>query len=291
MGEATTAGGVTTFRFATASRPPGEFRTADGSTGFSLVATAADPFGASRPGRPSRWWPSATGPRWSGWRSRRRWWRTSTTPRAGLRRHLAPGHLRGPDGDPLRVDGSVGDAACAAFTISGGAARVACQRAYAPAPGLPPLSAFLGDHRVVTSASDAWVQVSSPTTVNIQDGAPSATAFSGAVESCYCPCPKWSADGSTCLGQGHWTTDATVVPLPVTANDADGDPVQVTYGGAAINGGAQKTVLPTGCGATLNRPSLPVTVAVTIDDGLARVSTTSTVTSVFCSRAGLACTP
>jgi len=80
-------------------------------------------------------------------------------------------------------------------------------------------------------------------------------------------------------------------PLPVLANDADGDPVQVTYGGATPGGGAQKTVLPGSCGATLNSPSLPVTVTVTIDDGVARAQTTSTVTGVSCSLAGAACTP
>jgi hypothetical protein len=289
-GQVTTAGGVASFRFTTPIARPGEFRGLDGSTGFSLVATAADPFGASgradvpvvalnRSPVVKLALPAAVVAH-------------QYDPTLGLYVATSPlATFEDPDGDPLRVDGSVGDATCAAFSISGGAARVTCQRAYSPASGLPPLAAFVGDHRVVGSASDAWEQVGSPTTVNIQDGAPSAIAFSGAVESCYCPCPKWSADGSTCLGQGHWTTDSTVVPLPVTATDADGDPVQVTYSGAAINGGAQKTVLPTGCGATLNRPSLPVTVAVTIDDGLARASTTSTVTGLFCSRAGLACTP
>jgi hypothetical protein len=56
-------------------------------------------------------------------------------------------------------------------------------------------------------------------------------------------------------------------------------------------GGAQKTALPGSCAAILVSPVLPITVQVTIDDGLARAQTTSRVTGVFCSTAGLACTP
>jgi hypothetical protein len=289
-GAATTAGGVASFRFTTPVGLPGEFRQRDGSTGFSLVATATDPFGAmgrsahpvvalDRPPVIKQGLPVAL---------------VAHRYDAAQGRYVATAPLatfEDPDGDPLRIDGSTGDPACATFSISGGAAGVACQRAYAVAPGLPPLASFLGDHRVVASASDGWEQVSSPTSVNIQDGAPSATAYSGTVESCFCACPKWSADGASCLGTARWTVDTTQVPLPVLANDADGDPVQVTYGALPYTGLAQKTVLPASCGAVLTNPALPITVQVTIDDGLGRVQTSSTVTGVTCATAGLACTP
>ncbi len=288
-GEATTAGGVTTFRFATAVALPGQFRLRDGTTGFSLVATAADPFGAAGRvevpvlalNRP----PVVKLPRL-----------TVVVPHRYdtiLKAYLATAPLatfEDPDGDPLRTSGSAGDAACATFTLSGGAASVACQSPYAVAPGLPPLASFLGDHRVVASANDGWEQVTSPTTVNLQDGAPSATPFEGVVDSCFCACSKWSADGSTCVGTGSWVVDTTSVPLPVLGNDADGDPVQVTFS-PAVAGGAQKTVLPTSCSATLVNPTLPITVQVTIDDGLAQAKTTSRVTGVRCTTAGQACVP
>jgi hypothetical protein len=289
-GEATTSGGVATFRFATSVSLPGEFRSSGGATGFSLVATAADPFGAfgrldvpvvalNRPPVIRQALPSVV---------------VAHRYDAPLGAYLATASLstfEDPDGDPLRTDYSVGDPACATFSLSGGVASVACRRAYAIVPGLPSLASFLGDHRVVPSAWDGWEHVASATTVNIQDGAPSATPFVGAVDSCFCVCGKWSADGSTCVGQAKWVVDAASVPLPVLANDADGDPVQVTYSGATPYGGAQKTVLPGSCGATLDNPVLPITVQVTIDDGLARAQTTSRITGVYCSTAGQACTP
>ena len=109
------------------------------------------------------------------------------------------------------------------------------------------------------------------------------------VESCFCACSKWSVDGSTCLG-ARWVADTASMPLPVLADDADGDPVQVTFSPAAASG-AQKTVLPASCDDTLRNPTLPLTVLVTIDDGVGRVQTTSTVTGVSCPTAGQACVP
>jgi hypothetical protein len=288
-GLAGTAGGVTTFRFATAIAAPEQFRPADGTTGFSLVATAADPFGASarlevpvvalnRPPVMRQALSSVVA--------------HSYDPATRAYVAIAPlVTVEDPDGDPIRTSGSVGDAACASFTISGGVLSVSCRLAYDLAAGLPPLASFLGDHAVAPGIADGWERVGWATTVTIQDRAPLATPFEGVVDSCFCSCAKWSADGSTCVGQAKWVADASSVPLPVRVSDADGDPLQVSYAGAPIGGGTQKTVLPGSCDATLVDPVLPITVQVTVDDGQARTQTTSRVTGVSCSTAGQACVP
>jgi hypothetical protein len=287
-GEATTAGGVTSFRFASATSMPGAFRAADGSSRFSLEATAADPFGAAttlavpiaignRPPVLTRASAAvAVGHRYD----------------QGLQAYVASATLSSfedPDGDPLRADGSVGDATCSSFAFVGTEGRVECASRYSPVTGVPPLASFVGDHPVVLRAYDGWEGPSRATVVNVQDGAPTATAFAGVVESCFCACSKWSGDGSSCIG-AHWVADAASMPLPVMAGDADGDPVQVTFSPATASG-AQKTVLPDGCGDTLRNPTLPLTVLVTIDDGVGRVQTASTVTGVSCPTAGQACVP
>jgi len=289
-GQATTASGLVTFRFTTPVALPAEFRLADGSTGFSLSAAAADAFGATgllevpvvALNRPPvvklRREASAVAHRYE--------------PAQGAYRATAQlATFEDPDGDPLQVVGGSGDPQCGVPTISAGAASVTCGLAYSIAPGLPQLAPLIGSHLVLATAGDGWEQVTSDTIVQIQDSAPTVTAFRGDVESCFCECPKWSADGSTCVGQWRWKVDTTSVPLPVLAGDSDGDPVQVTFAGAPVVGGPQKTVLPGSCGGMLSYPILPVEVQISIDDGLARVQTSSTVTGVTCSTAGQACTP
>lgn len=288
-GQASTAGGVTTFLFATTLDSPAAFRSASGATRFSLAATAADPFGASaslvvpvvignRPPVLRRASASAVVPHRYDW-ARHAW--VATAPLAAF---------EDPDGDPLSAEGSAGDPACRAFSFTGGDGRVDCSSAWAPASGPPPLASLVGAHAVELRAFDGWEGATSATAVDVQNGAPTATPFDGVVESCFCDCSKWNADGSACVGQWRWVTDASSVPLPVQAGDPDGDPVQVTYS-PAVASGPQKTVAPTACGDTLVNPSFPVTVQVTIDDGLGRVQTTSRVTGVACATAGQACTP
>jgi hypothetical protein len=290
FGEAVTAGGTTIFRFATPVSTPGYFREANGATPFSLIATAADPFGAigrlavplvalNRP-------PVVKQPLYA----------------VSVAHHYDPARsayvataplatFEDPDGDPLLIDASLGDPTCGAFSSAAGAVSVDCALSYTVGAGRPPLASFVGSHALVARASDGWAQVDSNTTVSIQDGAPTVRAFDGVVESCICLCSKWSPDGSTCVGKGAWAVDRASVPLPVQASEADGDPVQVTFSGATPSGGAQKTVLPGSCGGTLANPVLPVTVQVTIDDGLLPVQTSSRVSGVSCAQAGTPCTP
>ncbi len=289
-GEALTADGTTVFRFATPVATPWSFRQANGATGFSLVATAADPFGATgrlavplvalnRPPVVKQALPTVS---------------VAHRYDAARRAYVATAPLatfEDPDGDPLLADGSLGDSVCRSFSSAAGALSVDCALAYTVGSGRPPLASFAGSHAVMARASDGWAHVDSATTVSIQDGRPAAQPFDGEVESCICLCSKWSDDGSTCLGKGAWVADRAIVPLPVLASEADGDPVQVTFSGATPVGGAQKTVLPGSCGGMLTSPTLPVTVQVTIDDGLLQVQTSSTVRGVTCPEAGTPCTP
>lgn len=287
-GEATTAGGVTTFRFATALSAPSEFRAVDGSSGFSLVATSADPFGASsslsvpidignRPPVLKRASTAVTVPH-------------RYDPVLGA--YVASASLSAfedPDGDPISTDGSRGDASCHSFAINAGEGSVACSLAYTPAPGLPPLASFAGDHRLVLQAFDGWEGATQATVVNVQNGVPTATALEGVAESCLCACVKWDYDTSSCA-TWKWRTNPAYVQLPVSAADADGDPVQVTYV-PAVAIGSQQTVFTNGCSTWLNSPTLPLTVQVTIDDGVGKIQTTSRITGVTCSKAGQICGP
>jgi hypothetical protein len=290
FGEAVTADGATIFRFATPVSTPRSFRQANGATSFSLVATAADPFGATgrldvplvalnRPPVVKQQQPAVS---------------VAHHYDAARGAYVATAPLatfEDPDGDPLLPEGSLGDPACRAFSSVAGAVSVDCTLAYAVSDGRPPLASFVGSHTLLARASDGWDLVGSNTTVSIQDGAPTVRAFDGVVDSCVCLCSKWSADGSTCVGKATWAVDRVNVPLPVQASEADGDPVQVTFSGATPLGGAQKTALPGSCDGMLIDPVLPITVQVTIDDGLVPVQTSSRVSDVRCAQAGTTCTP
>jgi hypothetical protein len=286
MGEATTANGVTTFRFATALAAPAEFRAVDGTSPFSLVATSADPFGASgtlgvpvtisnRPPVLRRASASVTVPhRYD----------------PALQAYVASAPLSAfedPDGDPLTTEGSRGDASCWHFALAGGEGSVACARGYLPAPGLPPLAGFAGDHALVLQAFDGWEGATQATVVSIQNGAPAGTPLEGLADSCTCTCTRWDADTGTCA-TSQWRINSTMVPLPVSATDADGDPVQVSYLPAAY-GGSERTVFAGDASTWLANPVLPLTVQVSLDDGVSRVQTTSRITGVTCSRLGQSC--
>jgi hypothetical protein len=287
-GEAISGAGGTTFRFSGSVSSPRQFSPPNGTTPFSLVATATDPLGATgrlevpvfalnRPPVLKLGLPSAVvSHRYDPARAAY----VATAPLATF---------EDPDGDPLVQVGATGDDACARVAVSAGAASVSCELPYKVAAGLPALASFTGSHRVVARVTDGWVQVEAGTLVSIQDGAPTARPYSGTVESCSCFCAKWSADGLTCLGTPTYRVDTTSVPLPVLVDEADGDPVLVSFSGATPVGGAQKTVLPGSVSGFLASPQLPITVQFTIDDGLAQTQASSTVTGVICAQIGQAC--
>jgi hypothetical protein len=192
-----------------------------------------------------------------------------------------------PDGDPLTTEGSRGDASCSHFALVGGEGSVACDWAYLPAPGLPPLAALAGDHALVLRAFDGWEGATQATVVNIQNGAPAATPREGLADSCTCTCTRWDFDTGTC-GTSQWRINPALVPLPVSATDADGDPLLVSYLPAAYFG-SQRTVFAGDASTWIANPVLPLTVQVTLDDGVSRVQTTSRITGVTCSKQGQGC--
>ncbi len=284
----TTAAGVAWFGFATAVGWPTEFRTASGATGFTLQASSVDPFGAAttlpvavvvgnRPPLVRATVARIVVPH------------RYDAGRGAWVAAASPASFEDPDGDPLLPGPGGDDPACRTVAVTGGAGQVECTLAYAPASGLPPLASFVGDHRVPVGVTDGWAAVAAPSTVSIQNGSPALRPFAGTVESCACRCAKWNADGNACLGQPTEVVNTAVVPLPVLVDEADGDPLQVTFTGVIPAGGDQKTVLPGSCAAILYNPTLPVTVQVTVDDGVVQSQTASTVIGVTCPSLGRPC--
>jgi hypothetical protein len=198
------------------------------------------------------------------------------------------GAFEDPDGDPLLADGSLGHGPCATFHFTGGDGQVDCVLPYTPAPGLPPLATLVGDHPVVLRAFDGWEGATSSTTVNVQNGAPTGVAVDRPVEACTCVCTDLDVETGACNGSRIWMADTTFVQFEVRAADADGDPVQVSYD-ITTAGGDQRTVMPEQAGAMLIQPYLPITVQVTIDDGIGQAHTSSTVSGVTCAQAGQTC--
>jgi hypothetical protein len=286
-GEATTSAGTTTFRFTTPVGLPSQFRAPDGRTGFTLVAGAADSFGAT--GRLEVAIVALNRPP-----VRRLAVSSLAVPhvydfaRASYTATALVATFEDPDGDPLVPSGATGDDHCAGVTVVAGAATVGCAYPYTVSPGLPPLAAFMGDHPVTVAVTDGWELASSASRINIQNGAPSATPYEGPTEACVCVCAKAQADG-TCMGSAHMAIDWANVALPVIAFDADGDPVRVTYDVPTIGGATERTVLPWEAGTAYTNPSPPLKVNISVDDGVSRVTTTSTLTSVFCPVAGDLC--
>jgi hypothetical protein len=288
-GEATTSAGTATFRFTTPVERPAEFRQLDGRTGFTLVAGAADSFGAAgrlevavvalnRPPVLKQVFTRVVVPH--RYDSR-------------LHRYTATATLavfEDPDGDPLGSWGPSGDPDCG-VTFAGGAASLTCQHFYAPGFGLPPLSGFVGNHRVTLTASDGWEQASAAASLDVQDGAPAVSSSTGTVEACRCYCPKMNPDGTACIGGYRWAPDPDLVPLPVTADDADGDPLQVTTSVPNASGETVRTIMAYAASTTLARPTLPLDVLVTVDDGVSRTQATIRLTGVTCQDSGVTCVP
>jgi hypothetical protein len=283
----TASAGLATFSFATATGWPAEFRSASGATGFSLEASATDPFGAvtalpvavligNRPPVVKTVTGRVLVPHHHD-AARGAWIATA-----------APASFEDPDGDPLLPGPPGPDPTCRTVAVTAGVVQVECAKAYGPAPGLPPLAAFVGDHQVAAGVSDGWESTSPTVSINIQNGSPSLQPFQGAVESCLCRCVRMDPEGIDCLSSTYGVNTAAV-PLPFQVGEADGDPLQVTFTGVTPYGGAQRTAYPSALATTMTHPVLPVTVQITVDDGVVQAQTTSTVTGVTCPRMGQAC--
>jgi hypothetical protein len=280
---------VASFRFATRASARSEFRQVDDSTGFSLVGQGADALGATgglvvevrvgnRPPVMDLYRGTALAAH-----------RYDAAARA-YRADATLSAFSDPDGDPLDGDQSVGDAICPTVVMVGGDAQASCRLDYPSFSGRPPLASFASTHSVSATISDGWSKLTVPALVAIQNVAPQAQPFDGTVESCYCKC-RLNASGDGCIGTPTWEKDFTNVPLRVDASEPDGDPVQVTVTPSTWVAGPVRTVSVGGASASLINPTLPASYTVTIDDGMAQVTTTSRVTGVTCSQAGQPCQP
>jgi hypothetical protein len=281
------------FRFSTPTSRPAEFRAASGASGFTVSATAADPFGASAPAAPLAVRILNRPP-------------VLVTPVAsavvGHRydatafAYLATAPLAtfvDPDGDPLTDGGSTGDLGCAQFSFdAAGGASVSCQQPYHPGSGTyPTLAAFATTHRLRAVASDGWATAAAATELTIQSTPPSVPSYTGAVESCVCYCPSWEPEfPDRCAEAPYYVPNTKSFTFAQRPADADGDPLAVTFTSAATVSPASTVGLPQACAARLTNPSLPAVVQVTVNDGVSQATGTWTATGVSCSRTGQVCT-
>lgn len=291
VAEVGSGSGAGSVRFSTPVERPAEFRSAAGASGFRVTATATDGFGASLPVElPVRVLnrapvaaflvPAAT---------------VAHRYEALASAYLADATLSSfsdPDGDPLADAGSGDGADCADVTISpDGVATVTCRHSVPYAATYPTLAGFPGDHPVAAAVSDGWESASATTTVTITNRPPTVPAYTGAAESCACICASWEVDAPTiCAVEPRWKADLTNVPFPSRPADADGDLLAATFSPATGLGAATVVATPDACTTTFSGLSVPVTVEVTVNDGVSQATASWTINRVICSKEGAVCT-
>ncbi len=284
--------GSAAFRFSTPVDRPAEFRAPDGTSGFTLSATAADPFGASAPAAPLAV------------RIRNRPPVVKTAAPAvtvGHRFDAAASQYQAvaqlalfedPDGDPLLGAGSAGDESCKAVSLAAGQASVSCSRTFLPgAGGYPTLAGFAGDHQIRVLAADGWDSTGAVSTLTIGNTPPTLPPFTGAIEACYCSCAMWDGEfPNLCADIPVWAADPDHATFAVGPADLDGDPLAATFSSSAAVTPATWVGAPDACAATISSATFPVSVAVTVNDGVSQASATWTATAVVCAKAGQRCT-
>jgi hypothetical protein len=280
-----------TFRFGTPVSNPAEFRDAAGASGFSLTATASDPFGASAPAAPLairiRNRPPVVKAAVPAVTVDHRYDASTVRYRAAA----GLGTFEDPDGDPLLDAGGLGDESCA-VALAGGAATAACERPFAWQGGaFPTLAGFAGSHALVARATDGWAAAQAATSLTIANAPPTVQDYTGAVEACRCRCPAWDPEfPTTCALPASWVPDLQHATFQLRPADADGDPLAATFSSAATVNPASDTALPDACTTTVDSPSYPVSVNVTVSDGVSQAAARWTVVEVICSKAGQECT-
>jgi len=201
-----------------------------------------------------------------------------------------------PDGDPIALLRGDGDAECGSFGLDAGVASVTCRRAFAASAAAPPdLAGFAGVHAVSVLAGDPWSSASHAATVTIGNGAPTAPAFDGELQSCLCRCARWSADEpGVCAVDPTWVVGPATGAIPARPADEDGDPLHATFalapGSAAASlAPASTNGLPGLCTTTVSAGGFPVVLDVTVSDGQRSAVGRWTVRGVGCSKAGQVC--
>ncbi len=276
-------GGVRRFRLETPTSRPLEFRSAAGSTGFRLTASALDPFGAQGL--------QGVGPAILNQRPIvKEAVSSASVPHvydalAGRYVATAPGPLfEDPDGDPL-IPAVTTSGACNAATLDAGRATVGCSLAWnLGSGGVPPLDAFLASFPVTVAASDGWESAGSPVAITLLDQPPSVAVVTTKIESCACI-------------SGVWGTFGYDIHVPIRLADADGDPAELTVT-PPIWGLEQPpgTILPGAISVGVNAgvAACPdggcvFTVTVMARSGTLTATSTSARVTASCSKAGAYC--
>ncbi|HSN92258.1 MAG TPA: hypothetical protein VLS93_13590 [Anaeromyxobacteraceae bacterium] len=218
------ADGVARFAFETDQAYPAEFRAVDGTGGFSVVASALDPFGAaaslSLPVRVGNGAPVveiaqpvvAVDHRYDRSSSR---YRVPSVPVA---------RISDPDGDPV-LGGGVGDGACT-LTGGDGIVEVGCELLYqAIGTTAPPLGSLAGDHLLEAMARDAWETAWAPVTLRVTNqaavpDAPYTVALSS--DRCACTCMEWDDLKPVCR---LWELVPPLLEVPLRFTEPEDDPV------------------------------------------------------------------
>lgn len=229
------------FRFESPSSIPLEFRSAAGASGFSVVATVKDPWGATGSA-------SAT----LLIRNRAPVVKMAVPAvavqhvyDAPSRRYLASAtgaSFEDPDGDP--VTASVPAATpCNAVTLEAGRATIGCGLWWDyTVGGLPPLGAFVGVKQVTVTARDAWETVASATSITILDRPATVSAPVATVENCVC----------SSMPPRTYSVSYTAIPIPVELTDPDGDPSEVTLDQSFTATMQRRTCVPGWCNFSAN---------------------------------------
>ncbi len=257
----TDAGGETHFEFTTPVHSPGEFRSADGRSGFALAASASDPWTQSARlsvpvairNRPPGLEPLAAVLAVPHWYDRG----------AGAYRASATfGPFADPDGDPVTLGAGPAAAGPCAATGAPPSLKVECALAYLPASGPPTLAQLAGVRQAAATVADPWETLDASARVEIGNRGPSIWPQSVAWYDFECVDGEWLPSGGN---------------LPVSFADPDGDPALVTPGA----GRPPTTLLPPG-GTILTVPDsiLQTTLPVAVSDGVDSASTTFAVTYV-----------
>jgi len=204
------------FRFETPTTLPLEFRSANGTSGFTVSASVSDSFGAigeiseqvhlsNRAPVVVEAAPTATVPHSYGAADRR------------YRATVNGAVFEDPDGDPL-LPTATGLAWCSSVSLQEGRAVTACERAWDyTLGGVPPLSELLKAGTITVGASDGWAFATSATAVTFLDRPGSISAPITSVEHCEC----LPSDPPSC---SKYAVSQTGVPIPVELRDDDGDP-------------------------------------------------------------------
>ncbi len=209
---------------------PGELRRADGSSPFTLVAVARDPWQATEARAPVLV------------KDRPPVLTTASPTLLSVLHHydgtgyrtdpaIASGMWVDPDGDPLQVTAtSSGLCNRLALASSGGSWQVtaACDLAYSAGQGgVPPLASFARQHVSAYAIRDPWGQAGTgAVTISVLNRAPTGSLYLGACRPQAVACTRITQFFHIDMWTGYAAPSFTGIPLGI---DPDEDPLRVTW--------------------------------------------------------------